>query len=262
MPPVARLFGPDKTEIVDTESWFLHAPPEGGTAKWRDGYSAKEQAKAWSRSGSLAVPDELWSAMSDLVLGGADEIYARPEHVTRLDSYSRARQHDLFACVRRKGETVLVVGVEAKACETFDGVVADRATAAAPSKKRARCNLLSAALFGREVLDEETGAVLDEGLSRHGYQLWTAAVGTIIEAQQRGVGQALLLVQQFVPSGVAEATRAGDARDWASALTANAEAFDEFAAEIRAAGSKSHETESVRSGTQLHVAKVESVISG
>lgn len=260
MPPVARLFGQDKSEIVDCDSWYLHAPPEGGSKQWRDGYSAKEQAKAWCRSGSVAVPEEVWSAMSDFVVGGADEIYARPEHVTRLDRFSRARQHDLFACVRRNGETVLVVGVEAKACETFDGIVADRATAVPPSKKRARCNLLSRALFGREVLDEETGAVLDERLSRHGYQLWTAAVGTIIEAQQRGVDQVLVLVQQFVPGDVAEATRGGDARKWTSALEANTKALDEFAAEIRAAGSESYKTEFVRPGTRLHVAKVESTI--
>jgi hypothetical protein len=260
MPPIARLFGRDKSEIVDLESWLLHAPPEGGAARWRDGYSAKEQAKAWFRSGSLAVPEELWSAMSDFGVGGADEIYARPEHVTRLDGYSRARQHDLFACVRSNGETVLVAGVEAKACETFDGIVADRARAVAPSKKRARCNLLSGALFGREVLDEETGAVLDERLSQHGYQLWTAAVGTIIEAQQRGVDHAVVLVQQFVPSDAAEATPAGDTRDWASALSANAHAFDDFAAEIRSAGSQSYETDFVRPGTRLSVAKVESRI--
>jgi hypothetical protein len=38
------------------------------------------------------------------------------------------------------------IGIEAKACEGFDGTVGDRAGAAAPSKKRARCNLLARAL--------------------------------------------------------------------------------------------------------------------
>jgi hypothetical protein len=260
MPPIARLFGPDKSEIVDPDSWRDHAPPEGGRARWKDGYSAKEQAKAWFRPGSPAVPGELWSAMSDLVAGGADEIYARPEHTTKLDGYGRARQHDLFACVRRNKETVLVVGVEAKACESFDGIVEDRGAAAAPSNKRARCNLLSRALFGREVLDEETGAILDERLARHGYQLWTAAVGTIIEAQERRVDDALLLVQQFVPRDIADVP-GGDTRAWSSALTANRQAFDAFAEDLHASGATSHETEFVKSGTRLHVAKVDSVIA-
>jgi hypothetical protein len=29
MPARARLFAPDRVEIVDLDSWFSHAPPEG-----------------------------------------------------------------------------------------------------------------------------------------------------------------------------------------------------------------------------------------
>ena len=186
--------------------------------------------------------------------------YGRPEHTTRLDKYSRARQHDLFGCLRRDGTTVGVVGVEAKACESFDGIVADRAGAQAPSKKRAHCNLLSGALFGRAVLEEETGEILDPSLSGHGYQLWTAAVGTIIEAQRRGVDDAVLVVQQFVPREQATARSRGDNRNWSAALTANAAAFDALAAELEAGGSKSHKTDFVKSGTTLHVLKVRSIL--
>jgi hypothetical protein len=177
MQPAVRLFGTDRAEIEDLDGWLQHAPPEKGEAQWRDGYSAKEQAKAWLRGGSPAMPEELWAALSDLFEGEADEIYARPEHKTKLDNYGRARQHDLLACVRRDGAMILVAGIEAKACEDFAGSVGDRATAAAPSNKRARCNLLSRALFGREVFNEESGDVIDAALSRHGYQLWTATVG-------------------------------------------------------------------------------------
>jgi hypothetical protein len=260
MSPPARLFGPDRVEIVDLDSWFEHAPPEKGPVGWRDGYSAKEQAKAWLRSGAPTVPEELWSAIADLAPGGVDEVYGRPEHRTKLDAYARARQHDLFACARRSGETVLVVGIEAKACEDFAGIVGDRSASEAPSNKRARCNLLAAALFGREVFDEETGRVLDDRLARHGYQLWTAAVGTIIEAQQRGVDDAVLVVQQFTPSDLAATALVGDTRDWASALATNAAAFDDFAAELEASGAVSHETEFVRAGTTLRPLKVLSVI--
>lgn len=255
MPVPARLFGPDRQEISDLSSWFRHAPPEKGEAQWRDGYSAKEQAKAWLRSGSPAVPEEMWSALAPRVTTEVDEVYGRPEHTTRLDRFSRARQHDLFACARSAGETVLVVGVEAKACETFDGLVADRATAAPPSRKRARCNLLSRALFGREVLDERTGAILDAGLGRHGYQLWTAAVGTIIEAQERGQDRAVLVVHQFLPRDPA-----GDSRNWPAALASNAAAFDAFVADLAATGGISHRTEFVEPGTKLEVVKVESTI--
>jgi hypothetical protein len=256
----ARLFGPDRVEITDLDSWLRHAPPERGEAQWQDGYSAKEQAKAWLRSGSPAVPEELWSSIAHLAPVGVEEVYGRPEHQTRLDRYSRARQHDLFACARRDGETVLVVGIEATACEDFAGVVADRAASDPPSKKRARCNLLARALFGRDVLDEGTGEVLDQRLGRHGYQLWTAAVGTIIEAQQRKVDHAALVVHQFLPRDLGTAAEAGDTREWRPALAANAERLDAFVAAIEASGSTSHQTDFVEAGTTLHVVKVESTI--
>lgn len=259
MPPTGRLFGPDREEIVDLDPWFAHAPPEKGAAQWKDGYSAKEQAKAWLRSGTPIVPEELWSAISKLA-GDVDEVYGRPEHTTTLDSYPRARHHDLFACPRHNGATTVVLGVEAKACESFDGTVADRATAAAPSNKRTRCNLLSRALFGRDVLNEDTGDLLDSSLANHGYQLWTAAVGTLIEAQQRNVSYAVVVVQQFAPADVLAAQQAGDDRDWSSALTANADAFHAFAAEVQTTGSQSHATDFVAPGTKLHVIEVESRI--
>jgi hypothetical protein len=259
MSPTTRLFGSDREEIVDLDTWHIHAPPGKGDVRWRDGYSAKEQAKAWTRSGGVEVPDELWSALRPLVDGDADELYGRPEHQTRLDKFSRARQHDMFACVRYNGETKLAVGIEAKACEDFDGVVADRALAAPPSKKRARCNLLSRALFGRPVINEETGELLDESLGRHGYQLWTAAVGTVIEAQRRGVDRVAVVVHQFRPRDPDAAEAAGDKRDWAKARARNADAATAFVAELQAAGSRTHATDFVAPGTAIRVTTVESL---
>src|SRR5215212_2191428 len=255
----ARLFGPDGEEIVDLDSWFLNAPPEKGLAQWKDGFSAREEAKSWLRSGRPQMPQELWSALSVLV-PDADEIYGRPEHTTRVDKFARARQHDLFACLRRDGVMTTAIGIEAKACEDFDGTAGDRAAAAAPSNKHARCNLLARALFGREVLDEESGEILDVALSTHGYQLWTAAVGTVIETQRRDLPRAVLVVHQFRPRDVDAAAETGDKRDWAVALTENADAFDAFAKALEATGATSRETEFVKAGTKLDVLKVESYV--
>jgi hypothetical protein len=260
MPPAVRLFGTDREEIFDCEGWLRHAPPEGGETRWKDGYSAKEQAKAWLRPGSPGVPEELWSPLSGLIDGGADEIYGRPEHQTKLDGYGRRRQHDLLVCVRHRGEAILVAGVEAKGCEDFGGLVADRAEAAPPSNKRARRNLLSRALFGHDVFDEPTGQVLDKGLASRGYQLWTATVGSVIEAPGRGLDEAVAIVHQFKPSDIHAVGLAGDTRDWRTALGGNAKAFESFAADMRSAGSTSHQTEFVQGGTAIHLLKVESVI--
>jgi hypothetical protein len=258
--PAVRIFGTDKDEITSLDAWFAHAPPEGGLAQWRDGYSAKEQAKAWLRPSRPAVPEEWWQAVGDL-LAATDEIYSRPEHQTRLDRYSGPRHHDLLACGRRDGTMTSVIGVEAKACEGFDGTVADRRTAAAPSNKRARCNLLARALFGRPVIEETTGELLDEELGSHGYQLWTAAVGTLIEAQSRGALDVVLVVHQFRPADSAAARLTGDARDWDAALTANTAAISVFTGALAEAGGVSHQTEFVAAGTRLSVVEVDSLIT-
>lgn len=258
MKPTVRLFGVDKVEIDSKDSWLLHAPPEKGEDQWKDGYSAKEQAKAWLRPGRPEVPDEWWAAISDLA-GEVDEIHGRPEHQTAVDRFARKRQHDLFACLRRGGEMTAAVGVEAKACEDFDGLVRDRANAEAPSNKRARCNLLAWALFGLSVLDEDTGEILDARLAGHGYQLWTAAVGTLIEAQARDLVDAILLVHQFRPRDLGTAARAGDRRSWSSCLEQNEAKLAAFAEDVAKAGSVSHETEFVKPGTRLHVVRVETV---
>ena len=261
-PPVclpARLFGPDGEEFVDLDSWFAHAPPEKGLAQWKDGFSAKEQAKSWLRSGQPRMPEELWLAVSVLV-PTTQVCYGRPEHTTRLDKFSRARQHDLFACLRSDGVMTTAIGIEAKACEDFDGTVGDRAGAVAPSKKRARCNLMARALFGRDVFDEDSGEILDADLSAHGYQLWTAGVGTIIEAQKRDLPTAVLVVHQFRPRDLNAATGTGDKRDWATALNENANAFVAFAKALEASGATSFETEFVQAGTGLRVLKVESYV--
>jgi hypothetical protein len=114
IPPVHRPH-PGSTRLAGAA-----ATPEKGLAEWKDGFSAKEQAKSWLRSGRPQMPHELWSALSVLV-SDADEVYGRPEHTTRLDKFSRARQHDLFPCLRGDGVMTTAIGIEAKACEDYDG---------------------------------------------------------------------------------------------------------------------------------------------
>jgi hypothetical protein len=62
--PTARLFGVDGTDIDELDPWLLHAGPEKGLAQWRDGYSAKEQAKGWLQSAKPSPSDEWWKGSS------------------------------------------------------------------------------------------------------------------------------------------------------------------------------------------------------
>lgn len=82
---------------------------------------------------------------------------------------------------------------------------------------------------------------------------WTAAVGTIIEAQNRDMDACALVIHQFRPA----APIPDDKRDWLAVLAANQAQVEEFAAAVHAAGSVSFETGFVRPGTRLHVVTVD-----
>jgi hypothetical protein len=142
-------------------------------------------------------------------------------------------------------------------------MVGDRGFAAPPSKQRARCNLLARALFGRPVFDEEDGTLLDEELAGHGYQLCTAAVGSIIEAQSRGFSDAVLVIHQFRPTDRGAGYSDDDTRDWPRALEDNQAAFERFCVAVEDAGGRSFETPFVQAGTRLTALKVETrVLAG
>ena len=122
------------------------------------------------------------------------------------------------------------------------------------------CMQQARALFGREVLDEDSDEILDADLSAHGYQLWTAAAGTIIEAQKRDLPRAVLVVHQFRPRDLDAAAGTGDTRDWATALSQNTDAFALFAQALEASGATSLKTDFIEAGTKIDVLKVESYV--
>ena len=97
--------------------------------------------------------------------------------------------------------------------------------------------------------------VLDADLASHGYQLWTATVGTLIEAAKHGAEVAILVVHQFALETSGE--RSGsDRRDWAKALSDNDYALASFVATLTTTGeATSYATEFVPEGIALRVRK-------
>jgi hypothetical protein len=253
--PAVRVIGTDGEEIQDLDGWLEHAPPEKGMDQWVDGFSAKEQAKSWLRHGDPALPAELLYAVAVAGFGQVDRWTAYPERYTEFDDYSRgsagARHHDMLVLLGHPDKPMAVLGIEAKACEDFDGIVAKKVTTPPPSNAPVRCNLLSQALFGRPVCDDDERVVIDEQLGQHGYQLWTASIGTVIEAQEREVAHALALIHQFAPG--ADPCPADDDRAWATKLPANAAKVAAFRSGLGPMPASTFETEYVKAGTRLHL---------
>jgi hypothetical protein len=261
MRPRVRLIGADGDDITDLASWCEHSPPEGGERQWVDGYSAKEQEKAWLRRGTTGLPVELAYVLG---LAGFDDVTqwtGYPERETKLDGYGRGRQgwrhHDMLLIGGPGDSPRIVVGIEAKACEGYDGLVRDRATVPAPSRRPERANLMANALFGRPVCDEDSRTLIDHELGEHGYQLWTGAIGTLREAQELDLPEAIFLVHQFVPAG---GPGPGDNRNWEQKLADNVRMLREFTSAL-GPSPVTHGTVFIRPGVRLRVIAICSPIA-
>jgi hypothetical protein len=198
------VFGEHDRRIHARGHWFHAAPPAKGLAHWKDGRSAKELARAWTRGPlhTTQVPSELASLLEvPEVLRGFRCATVHVERQTPLPDGQRGpRHHDLVA-YGMAGGLRLVICVEAKADEPFGPLIkdvfAEHDAASTPGTttrpmttgRRARAEVLTRLVFGRDV-DEEI-----KGLR---YQLLHAVAGTVEEARASEAPRACFVVHEFV----------------------------------------------------------------
>jgi hypothetical protein len=196
------VMGRDGREIRSVDEWFEIAPPVRGAYQWKDGFSAKELAKAWFRSPGVAtVPSELTVLLeTNPTTQGATITLGIAEYPTGFDSFPGGKRHHDLLAIARKDSAQIVIGIEAKAAEPLGSPVIEMYEAARTSQARgtstnlpARIDQLLQNLFGR-TLDQ------DVGLGSLFYQLLTAAAGTLVEAKRRGATAAALVVHELKPS--------------------------------------------------------------
>lgn len=201
----------ERVAVYSVDEWFAACPPKGGEKQWKDGYSAKESAKAWFREGRLVLPREIGSLLASHVDFQSFRLgTVNPEVCTRLDEYRQGRNADAIVTgVAGKKRTLLAI--EAKASETFGEQIEDRLQSAiSGTNLPERINNLSLAVFGRLVL------TVDAQLGTLRYQLLHALAATVIEATARGAEQAAFVIHHFP-----------------NARRTNEEAFADFAAFVR-----------------------------
>jgi hypothetical protein len=184
----------DKRALHSVQDWFDACPPKGGLDQWKDGYSAKESAKAWFREQHLSLPREIASLLESCSdLRGFRLGTVTPELRTKLDGFRNGRNADVVAFGVAKGGRTLIA-VEAKASESFGPLIGERLETAITTKVPKRINALSQAIFGRPVVS------VDTSLAQIRYQLLHAVAGAVIEAKERGAEQVLFAVHYF-PNG-------------------------------------------------------------
>ena len=169
--------------IVDVDSWFKECPPKKGEKQWADGRSAKELAKYMTEN-LPDVPKEIENSIAALIDKNA-EFDWDAEYVTRLPGVGEGRNHD--AVLFNKD---IVVTVEAKADETLGNYIEDEMKKASVNKLRRISEMLGYIFEGNS-----------QGYEKLRYQLLTASVGTLLEAEKQGCDTAVLLVLVFKTNG-------------------------------------------------------------
>ena len=177
-----------RNDIYDLDSWFDFAPPMGAEKQWRPGRSAMELAR-YMTANFPNVPAEIENILSDFTTSDAEFDWAG-EYVTNFADYNlgrgEGRNHDAFMW-----NDDVVVGIEGKADESLGSQLIGDAIVNASGNKMHRILGMIKMLFGDA--PENHKAIR--------YQLVTATAATLLEAKERNVKNAVLLVLVFKKDG-------------------------------------------------------------
>lgn len=165
--------------------WQNIAPPKRKDLHWKDGRSAKELAK-YILSSNGNIPKEIEKILDGINCSENIQFIGEPEAVTQLVGTGMGRNHDLLL----KSDDI-VIGIEAKADESLGKLVREELENNISNNKRHRIESMYKFIYGNEDLERYNPR----------YQLLTAAVGTLIEAEKINARKAMLLIITFKKNG-------------------------------------------------------------
>lgn len=180
-------------KIKDLGDWFKYAPPKGEEKQWVKGRSALEMA---AFALSKGFPTEIKKVLKECGFSPNHNFICEPEAETRFPSdrfgIGGPRNHDLLMV-----SDDLIIGIEAKVSESFDKKISERRHGASDNLNM-RIDAFASMLYGDKV---------PKNFNDLRYQLFSATIGTIIEAQQRSksgkpIKNCLMLVVVFSGKGV------------------------------------------------------------
>lgn len=170
-------------QINSVDDWYNYAPPMDKDKHWKDGRSAKELAK-YIIGGNRYLPQELEDILEKDIKCPQDiTLEGEPEAITGLKSRGQGRTHDLLLVK----ENEVVVGIEAKVDESFDETICEIIKDSKTSEgKYERLKYLYECIYNSKINNEHLR-----------YQLLTATVGTLLEAEKAKAKKAVLVIITF-----------------------------------------------------------------
>lgn len=192
----------EKTNAIDSiETWFRYAEPEGGLKQWKDGRSAKEFARYMLSNGGN-MPEGIEKCINELFGTKSGDCLCLPEYVTKFPlelGKGEGRHHDAILVSNKEGKEWLI-GVEAKVSEPFDKTMNEwleegkKKNKDGGKNRKVRLEECLKLITGKDYCDKD----LEESpIKDLRYQLISATAGTIIEAGDRNIKKACLLVVVF-----------------------------------------------------------------
>jgi hypothetical protein len=187
-----RLDSPNGQAIRSFRDWLPLAHPPDAAVEWKDFHSAKELARAYFRTGSPSVPEEMAALLDSRseTQGFQIEAAVAGKSIVAATHWAKKRHSDLLLYGQR-GQEKMVIAVEAVADQPFGDTIDDTLLhAATPDNPRPGMIYdLSRAVFGRPI---------DAGLRRLRYQLLHGLAATIIEAENQRAAFAVFVVHEFL----------------------------------------------------------------
>lgn len=195
--------------------WLKYAPPRNKN-HWKDGRSAKENARLWLGA-APCLPSDIEETLGSCC--GVEKLLSwsgEPEAKVPFDSFSGPANIDLLLTAEdRYGR--LVIGIEAKADEPFGRTVE---TTLARARERLKKKPESKGVDRIGGLESRFELNLDQreilGLR---YQLLTITAAVVAEAGRTSVRRGIVLVHELVSRLTTAKKRARNARDLDRFLT-------------------------------------------
>ena len=174
--------------------WHGLAPPKRNI-HWKDGRSAKENARAWITAAPHVQPDIAQVLTNCPDIGPLRSWSAEPEARVRMDSFGGEPPNIDLLLVAEDDQGRLVVAIEAKADECFGKQLADQYRSA---QKARRKNPRSKAVARIDALLDLFAIKFQQShVPQLRYQLLTATAAVLAEAKRRSAERAVLIVHEF-----------------------------------------------------------------
>ena len=181
--------------LTTIDEWHRFAPPKRDI-HWKDGRSAKENARAWINAAPGIQPDIAQVLANCDGIGPLRAWRAEPEARIAIDWFRGEQPNIDLLLVAEDDHGPLVVAIEAKADEPFGNVLADQhqqARVARASNPRSKAVARIEALLARFAIDLQQRHV-----PQLRYQLLTATAAVLAEAERHSLVRAVLIVHEFV----------------------------------------------------------------